>query len=317
MANQRRRATWALLIMTFLWGYTFVWIKSALDIADERLGADALTLTVGLFMTIRFLGAAVLLPIVVPVARQGLRDSAVWKAGAILSVFVLAGFLLQMFGMHGIDSATSAFLTSLYVIFTAAALAVWSRKLPSTSMIVGIAAATIGAGFISGPPQITFDQSEWLTVLCAAAFAGHILATDYYTKRLPPLTITLTTFVITGICCVALVGLGVAQNPQTSSADIWSLVSDPKFLSPALMCTVFGSVICLSIMNVYQRHLSPVRAAILFALEPVWAALIALAVGQVDPDGWFIFGASALLGGNLIVELVPRLMRERESTKPV
>jgi 4-hydroxybenzoate polyprenyltransferase len=45
-ATKRTKPTIALLIMTFLWGWTFVWIKDALDVADARLGGDALTLTV-------------------------------------------------------------------------------------------------------------------------------------------------------------------------------------------------------------------------------------------------------------------------------
>ena len=324
MVDQRRRATWALLIMTFIWGYTFIWIKSALNTADRHFGynfdlnlcaeaTEALPLTVGLFMVIRFLGAALILPVALPVARDRISDAAVWKAGAVLSFFVLAGFLLQMFGMHGIDSATSAFLTSLYVVFTALALAIWTHSIPSKTLIMGIALATLGAGFISGPPQITFGLPEWLTVICAIAFAGHIIGTDYYTKRLPPLTVTLTTFVITGCFCGLLFVYGWLSNESIRGFQILDLITDFDFLFPSLMCLLFGSVICLTIMNIYQRHLSPVRAAILFTLEPVWAALIALAVGQVDPDGWFIFGASALLGGNLIVELLPRLMGERET----
>ena len=46
----------------------------------------------------------------------------------------------------------------------------------------------------------------------------------------------------------------------------------------------------------------------MFTLEPVWAALLALGAGQIEPDGWFLFGAGALLGGNIIVEVVPRLI---------
>ena len=107
---QQKRATWALLLMTFIWGYTFIWIKSALNAGDRLLGAEALPITVGLFMVIRFLGAALILPVALPAARERLTDPAVWRAGGVLSFFVLAGFLLQMFGMHGIDSATSAFL---------------------------------------------------------------------------------------------------------------------------------------------------------------------------------------------------------------
>ena len=160
---QQKRATWALLLMTCIWGYTFIWIKSALNAGDRLLGAEALPITVGLFMVIRFLGAALILPMALPAARERLTDPAVWRAGGVLSFFVLAGFLLQMFGMHGIDSATSAFLTSLYVVFTAIALAAWTRTLPSKTLIIGIACATLGAPLLGdvkyGAPSPLSDKS--------------------------------------------------------------------------------------------------------------------------------------------------------------
>ena len=56
-------------------------------------------------------------------------------------------------------------------------------------------------------------------------------------------------------------------------------------------------------MNVFQRELDPVRAAILYAIEPVWAALIAIALGLGEADRWLWIGGLALLGGNLIAEL--------------
>ena len=46
-AKLQKRATGALLLMTFIWGFTFIWIKSALNTADRLLGAEALPLTVG------------------------------------------------------------------------------------------------------------------------------------------------------------------------------------------------------------------------------------------------------------------------------
>ena len=70
---QQKRATWALLLMTFIWGYTFIWIKSALNAGDRLLGAEALPITVGLFMVIRFLGAALILPVALPAARAADR----------------------------------------------------------------------------------------------------------------------------------------------------------------------------------------------------------------------------------------------------
>ena len=115
---------------------------------------------------------------------------------------------------------------------------------------------------------------------------------------------------ITGCFCALLFVYGWWSNESIQGAQVLALLTDFDFLFPSVMCLLFGSVICLTIMNIYQRHLSPVRAAILFTLEPVWAALLALGAGQIEPDGWFVFGAGALLGGNLIVEVVPRLFRK-------
>ena len=97
-----------------------------------------------------------------------------------------AGFLLQMFGLEGVDPAVSAFLTSLYVGFVALFTSILDKKPLGMVAVVGVLMVTIGAAFISGPPQLSFDTPEWLTVLCAVLFAAHIVATDKVTRRSPP-----------------------------------------------------------------------------------------------------------------------------------
>jgi drug/metabolite transporter (DMT)-like permease len=56
-------------------------------------------------------------------------------------------------------------------------------------------------------------------------------------------------------------------------------------------------------MNTFQRELDPVRAAILYAIEPVWATLVAIGLGQATLGPWLIAGGAALVGGNLVAEL--------------
>jgi drug/metabolite transporter (DMT)-like permease len=56
-------------------------------------------------------------------------------------------------------------------------------------------------------------------------------------------------------------------------------------------------------MNFFQRDLPPVRAAILYALEPIWASMVALSIGQTEPTLWLYIGGGALLLGNLVAEL--------------
>ena len=53
----------------------------------------------------------------------------------------------------------------------------------------------------------------------------------------------------------------------------------------------------------YQKYMDPVRAAILYALEPVWATLLAISMDLTEFSFWLVIGGSALLIGNLISEL--------------
>jgi drug/metabolite transporter (DMT)-like permease len=90
-------------------------------------------------------------------------------------------------------------------------------------------------------------------------------------------------------------------------ATVRAVLVEPGFYEPALLAGFFGTLVALSLLTAFQRYLSPVRAAILYALEPVWAAIIAVGVGQTTIDGWLLFGGGALLLGNLFVELWPRI----------
>jgi drug/metabolite transporter (DMT)-like permease len=304
--NSNRTALMALLVVTIIWGWTFSWMKEAIDTSEALLG-EALPLVVGLFMVIRFGVAALVMPIVVPGARTAMFTWPVWRDGGILAVFLLLGFLLQMFGLDGVDPAVSAFLTSLYVAFVALISAGIERRSPGWVALIGVTLVTVGAAFISGPPQLSFDLPEWLTVLCATLFAGHIVATDWVTRRSPPLSIAWTSFVWVGLGSSILLVYGWALRADISPTQIGQLMMTESFIRPALLAGLLGSLVALSLLTNFQKALSPVRAAILYSLEPVWAALIALALGQVSLDTWLLFGGGLLLVGNLWMEIWPRL----------
>jgi|GEM_PF-58777 len=304
--RQRNLAIAALLLVTLIWGGTFVWMKEALDTANAHLGDGAVGATIGLFVAFRFGLVSLLLPIVVPATRRGLKADGVWRDGMILAAFLLGGFLLQMIGLDEVSPAVSAFLTSLYVVFTAIMWSIWERRAPNPLLILGVVLATFGAGWISGPPQVEFGFGEWVTVACAVLFAGHIAATDVITKRVPPMGVTLTSFIGVAVGASLIFVITLALNSDLRSADWMGLLLDPGFLKPALLTSILGSGVALTLLNQFQRTLSPVRAAILYALEPVWAAIFAVWLDMTTIEFWLLVGGMALLAGNLIVEIGPR-----------
>jgi len=297
--KRSRLALPALLVVTILWGCTFIWMKQSLDAAGRALGRPGGAAVVSMYIAVRFVAAAALLALW-PRARAGL-DRAAWRGGALLGALLFAGFLVQMLGLQGVTPPVSAFLTSLYVVF-AAILTAWTRRTrPSTPLLAGVALATFGAGFIEGPPHLTFGTAEWLTVVSAAIFAVHILATDTITKASAPLGVTVAMFACTA--ALALIALPVAMRASgVSGSALAPLLSDPAFVRPLILATIFATVLALTLMNQFQRELDPVRAAILFSLEPVWTTLIAAATGLGRPGAWLWLGGGALLAGNLIAE---------------
>jgi drug/metabolite transporter (DMT)-like permease len=292
----------ALLAVTVIWGWTFVWMKQAILAGEAQLGAAGRTATIGLYMTLRFGLAALILPLVSPAARRGI-DLEVWKGGGVIGGLLLTGFLFQMFGLQDVSPAVSAFLTSLYVLFTVFLMMAIQRRLPHGMVLAGALSATLGAAFISGPPRLSFDRGEWLSVACAFIFALHILATDRITRRCAPMPVTLTTFIVVTAGSLVTLAWGFEGLPEPRLGALVELATTRAFAIPLLLSSIFATVLAISLMNSFQRKVEPVRAAILYAIEPAWAALIAIAVGLADPSPWLIFGGGALLAGNWIAEL--------------
>ena len=235
-------------------------------------------------------------------ARTSLKDKQIWQDGLVLGALMFVAYLSQMIGLDEIDPSVSAFLTSLYVVFTAIISSAYNLKLPSKIMLVGVGLATFGAGFIQGPPHLTWGVAEFITVFCALLFALHILFTQHITKRRDPVAVSTTSFIVVTICSVLTVFLiGDGTNPVQ-----WRLIFADGVIIPVLLLGIGGSFFCLLFLNMYQRYLHPIQAAIIYALEPVWATIYGLQLNppMVDWSIWILIGGGALFVGNVIVELL-------------
>lgn len=296
---ERKKAALVLFSVTLIWGATFVWMKQALDALDAELALYGSFGVVALLVAGRFFIATVLVFCVFSSARAGLRDPEVWKGGGLLGGILLVGFVSQMIGLDSINPSTSAFLTSLYIVFTA----LISRRLggkPLTRMLViGVLLATFGAGFIEGPPHLSWGWGEVLTVGSATFFALHIIYTDIITAKQDPLAITLSSFLV--VTAGALLLFLFSGQPPVEVAQ--NVLSSREVVLPLIYLGVGGSFFCLVALNMYQRHLHPVQAAIIYGFEPVWATLFGLGLGMVEWTWWILVGGGALLLGNLLVEM--------------
>jgi drug/metabolite transporter (DMT)-like permease len=294
----------ALCVVTVIWGITFCWMKEAQNVARARLGPGHATETVALYLGLRF-GIAALVLAFLPRARRA-ADAAAWKGGFVLGGLLYAGFLVQMLGLEEITPAVSAFLTSLYVLFTALLMAWRKHERPGAALLAGALLATLGAGLIRGRPEIDLHTGELLTVVGALVFAVHILATDRVTRTNDALAVTLTCFVwvtlLSGLTFAAVQLLGAGSD----AAHLCELLEARAFLEPLLLAALVATVIALSLMNLFQKQIDPLRAAIIYAIEPLWALFFGVWRGLDTLSGWLWIGGALLLAGNLVAELGPR-----------
>lgn len=297
----RRKATLMLLGVTLIWGATFVWMRRIMLNLEAETEAMGLTTVVAFLVCLRFVMATMLLPLL-PAVRQTVRDPEVWRAGSLLGVVLLVGFVAQMVALGDIDPSTSAFLTSLYVVSTALLAGLFGEGRPSKKLWLGVMLATVGAAFIEGPPHLTWGWAEAITVFCAVCFAVHILLTQRYTKRLDPLGLSFTSFLTLAVLAFAIAFLTLDRSTW-GLADLASLALREGVMLPLIALGFLGSLVALVVLNVYQRHLNPVRASIIYTLEPVWATVYGLALGLVPWTWWILVGGGLLLLGNLSVEL--------------
>lgn len=303
----RRIATLALTSVCVFWGATFLLMKLGTRAISDAMGPNWKVAGGAFFLFVRFALASALMPLLIPASVKRLSASA-WKYGFGISLVFSAGFMLQIFGLSQEDlpPGQSAFLTSLYVVSTPILSALLLRKAPSAGVLLGLVFATLGAAFIAGPPEGGLSVGAWATIGCAVAFGGHIVMTDSYTRKTDPLALTFTMLVFSTLW----MGLIMAATPQGLSRlqpdSLAALFGDGRFIVSVTLCAVLATVIALSVLNRWQKELSPSRAAIVYTSEPVFAALISILFGEEHFTGWLFFGAAMILLANLSAEFIGR-----------
>lgn len=316
--RRRRLATMILTAVCLFWGATFLLMKLGTQSVFAVFGSDWKVAGGAFFLLVRFALAAAMMPLFIP---QSVRrcDKAAWKNGFWLSMVFAGGFLLQIFGLtqDDVPAGQSAFLTSLYVVSTPVLSSIILRKWPSRGVMLGVALATIGAAFIKGVPETGLSIGAWATIGCAVVFGGHIVLTDVFTRRSDALALTFTMLVWSTLWMALALALSPDAARALDASRLGALFSSTMFWVTELLCAFLATVLALSMLNVWQKELSPSRAAVVYTSEPVFATLLSLGataiIGGIIPQEahehfswWLVFGAAMILLANLSAEFVGR-----------
>lgn len=283
--RQRWAADGALLFITAIWGATFVTVKAALEDAD--------TLT---FLALRFTVGAL---VAAAMARGALRSRVAWRGGAILGVLLFGGYALQTWGLELTTPSRSAFITGLTVAFVPFAQLAVFRKRPSGAALFGVAVAVVGLALLTGiEPGGGLPLGDALTLGCALVYAFQIALTGKYAQQVAPTALVTVQLLVTALLAGALAPLGPLR-----------LHSTPQFWSAVALTGVVASAFAISLQAWAQARTTPVRASLLFSLEPVFAAALSAALGREVLSGREVAGGAVIVAGVLVGELGTALRR--------
>lgn len=258
MTQSERGGVPMLVLVTALWAVSFPLIGGIMeDDADENEFV---------FLALRFaLATAAFLPIAPIIRRQSMgRGLLPWILGAILGVLLFFGYWTQTVGLKFTTPSRSAFVTMLSVPAVPILAALTFRRLPSFVHLAGSALAVVGVGLVLAPAgSFEPNHGDWWTLACAAVFAVEILLMAGFARRAPAAVLTFAMIGTVALC--SFIGLGITEGATpTFDTEFWIAVG-----VTGIVCTTLA----MGGMTWAQGRISAETAAIVFALEPVFASV--------------------------------------------
>ncbi|MGQ4481214.1 DMT family transporter [Streptomyces sp. SAS_276] len=267
----RLTAVVGLLLVTAVWGATFLVVKDATE-----------GMPVFDFLTWRFALAAVVMAVIRPSVLRRI-DRGTLARGAGAGFLLGMSYILQTLGLQHTSAAVSGFLTGLFVVITP--LLAWALFRQHLSLTAWAAALTATAGLalitLSG---VSFGSGEALTLMCALFFALHLLALGRWSPGRDAYALTVVQLTTASLMCLIGAAPHGVRPPQSGST--WMAV---------LVTAVLASAFAYMVQTWAQKHVTATQAAVVLTMEPVFAGLFAVVVGGER------LTVSTLVGGALVV----------------
>ena len=260
-----------------IWGTSFAIVKTVV------VGINPAT-----FITVRFVMAALVIGAMCG-GRLRRLDRKVWAAGLLASVPLMAGFLTQTAGLPLTTASKAGFITGMHVVFTPLLDWAFAKRPIARYQMVGVGLAVLGLGLLSIEGLEPPSPGDLLVLLCALAFAVHIVVLSKFSAVHDGFLLSFTQMV-----GAALLAGAVANGDLVQAARFGREVG-----MSATYLAVMGTGVAYLVQTLAQRYTPPTRAALLMQLEPVFAAAFAwLLIGETMTARQYA-GAALILAGIL------------------
>lgn len=283
----------SLLAVALVWGITFVLVQNAISFLPPHT-----------FNAIRFFIASVFLFLLILMFfRKQLQEVSLKmvKAGVILGIWLFCGYAFQTVGLLYTTSSKAGFITGLSVVLVPLFALILLKERLKWPAIVGVAAATIGLYLLTLGDTLGINRGDLLIFLCAISFGLQIIFTGKYAPNYPSMALSLiqiaTVSVLSAISAFFLEDWhkGLQADTLLHPAVIWALLITAI---PATALAFLAQTIC-------QKFTSSTHVALIFSMEPVFAALAAILLTNEVLGFKALSGCILIFIGMILSEIKP------------
>jgi drug/metabolite transporter (DMT)-like permease len=272
-------ASFALVGVTAIWGYTFLAVQDAVA-----------SMPVMDFLAWRFLVASTVMIVLRPTCLRNVTRLELLR-GVGLGTILGLGYIAQTYGLRYTSAAISGFITGMFVVLTPVMSWILLRRKTNRNTWLVVALATVGLALLSLKGW-SVGIGELLTLGCAVFFAIHIVFLGEWSSQYKPYPFSLLQIgTVAVISLIAATPAGIAVPP---SPGVWGVIG---------ITGVLATAVAFFVQTWAQSLVSATRAAVVMTMEPVFAGLFAVVIGGNQLTLRTIGGAACILAAMLIINL--------------
>ncbi|MGN1387543.1 MAG: DMT family transporter [Bacillus sp. (in: firmicutes)] len=288
--NKKIIADFTLLLVVFIWGSTFVIVQDAISF-----------LTPFSFNAIRFFIAFIILLIIYFIFTKKdklhfTKDSI--KSGFVIGTWLCLGYGFQTFGLLYTTPAKAGFITGLSVVLVPLFSFLLLKYALNRNIILGVIFAAAGLYMMTMMQSSSFGIGDFLVLLCAVSFAMHIIMTSKYAAKHHAMPLTILQIGVVSL--LSFIGSLLFEEP--SKMYRLDVLLQPEVVIGLLVTAILATAFAFLAQTYFQAYTSPTRVALIFALEPVFAALTSYFVINEAFTASMIAGCALILVGIILAE---------------
>lgn len=286
------KANFYLIVATLMWGITFPLTRNALTEVDPFV-----------FVTLRFaLATLVLLPSVWVLFHKTTKS--ILFGSLIIGILNAVAYLCQTIGLETVHSARAAFITGSSIIFVPFLAPLFKLNKPSGLDMLCALIGFLGLYVLMGITHFHITPGDLWVFFGAISFSLQITYLQRLNKVIDNYQLLAFYQLLFTVPFVLLFTKGHS----------FSAALQPQALIAIVFCAVFATSLAYYLQNKYQKLTSVSKAALIFALEPVFASIFGVLINHESLAKTTIYGGLLLLLSLILPNLIN--IEKDESTRP-